>query len=189
MTTNNENDNGQLVRIQTRAGPRTFRGEVIVDLSRDFHDPKNIDKRTGKPRVRWTDMFLYRVFGQDFQYVVYIVVRSVVYHRPDGPCVHGVATRVKNLATEDRYLNMRPCALRGCFSGMPDDHLDDLDDDDVVKAEKDIYTQHKCADGQQVVESVLEPDGNIRGLGQRMLDEASVLDEGIAQVMAVEKPL
>ncbi len=189
MTINSENDNGQLIKLMTRAGPRTFRGEVIVDLSRDFHDPKSIDKRTGKPRVQWTDMILYRVFGQDYRYVVYIVARSVVYHRLSSPCPHGVAMTVGALAKEDRYNNMRPCGKEGCFPGMPNDHLDDLADGDLVRAEKDIYTQHKCAGGQQVIESVLEPDGNIRGLGQRMLDEASSLDEGIAQAVAVEKPL
>jgi hypothetical protein len=72
---------------------------------------------------------------------------------------------------------------------MPNDHLDSLNDMDLVLAEKDIYTWFKCADGQQVIESLQEPDGNIRGLGHRMIDEASALDEGIAQATSVEKPL
>ena len=189
MTTNSENDNGQLIRLMTRAGPRTFRGEVIVDLSRDFHDPKNIDKRTGKPRVQWTDMVLYRAVEPGYRYVVYIVARSVVYHRSDGPCIHGVATTVGALTGEDRYNNMRPCSVEGCFSGEPNDHLDDLADDVVVRVEKDIYTQHKCANGWEVVNNVQESDGNVRPLSQRLLDEAAALDEGIAQAVAVEKPL
>lgn len=183
---------GQQVTARDVDGPVSFRGEVLVDLS---WTPTPVDEPSmGAPLLRWTDMLLYRVLEDSpYQYALQIVGRSVVYHRPGGPCRRGVRKTVEKLAeNEDRFYTLRPCTKRGCYRGVSVAFLlekTEEQDQDVLAVETDRYTLHKCEDPQGVIDALRDENGVVSGLGQQLLDAACDEDPTIASTMMTGKKL
>lgn len=182
----------QKIVLQAREGPRSFRGYVVVDLSLDpamVIDPPS--HFSSGPRYRWTDMSLYRVKDPQVSamYVVYVVGRSVLYHRPEGSCRKGVMSTVGSLVNDVRYELLRPCREPECYPAEPWDFLEDLEDGDRVAVEQERYTLHKCADAQDVIEQLSSSGGVMSSLSMKLLQEAALEDSDIAAALMRERPL
>lgn len=165
--------------------PVSFLGVKMVDLSWDARTATSTQGKR-RPTTRWTDMVLYQVTDPNvaYEYVLWVVGRSVVYHKPDGRCQRGVPMNVGKLIPTDRY-----AVLAACPTCRPDD-LDDLDEIDMVSVEDDRYTLHLCADAEALIEALEDKrDGSISGLAIRLLNNAAEIDPAIQQAMQKERTL
>lgn len=182
--------------LQAADGPRAFLGYVIVDLSLDAAtvvDPPALSK--WRPRYRWTDMTLYRVTGAvdgltAAEYAVHVVGRTVLYHRADGPCRKGVIRTVLDLEDDARFDLLRPCQEPGCYptTGLWH-HLEDLDGNTRIAMEQDRPSIFKCESATDVLDSLRDGAGVLSELALKLLSEAASKDDGIAYVLATERPL
>lgn len=177
MTVTHETGSGvSTIVVRDGAGPLSFQGETIADLSWDYGEAE------GRGHVRWTDISLHKVYGNArYSYVIQVVGRSVVYHKPGLPCQRGINTRVGRLREDDdRY-----AALVACNNCAPTE-LDDLADGNMVAVEQDIPTLHKCVDARDVVDVMQRRsrDGVMSGINLKILQTASALDVDIAVAMS-----
>lgn len=156
----------------------TFQGQLIGAVTMA---PEEALK---KGYVKWTDLILYRAHSSEpYAYYVQVVGRSLLYHRPEGPCHRGVRMQVSVLAqNEERYDLMEPCPVPGC---KPAD-LDELEDADTVSVEVDFFSSGLCRTADDAVEYLYNRGGEGRrsGLSLRLLEAASVVDEDIAEAVA-----
>lgn len=160
----------------------TFPGKEIVDLSWDVATVR------AKGRYRWTDMILYRMLGDGpYEYILQVIGRTVVYHRPGSPCGRGARMSVSNLyaSDPDRYDILEPCPERGC---KPKD-LEHLDNTDIVSVEEDRYTLDKCKTLNDLIDALRDEDGKVSGLGDKLLTTAKMADKGIRDAMSTPEPL
>lgn len=176
--TNQEQPVGTRITVLDQTGPLSFCGELLAEVSWTY------DTAYRRGHTRWTDIALYRVLDESnqYEYVVQVLGRSVVYHRADGPCGRGVRVTVGSIRNNDpdRYE-----ALAACHICNPAD-LDDLGDGDRVSEEGDIPTLYKCRDAMEVVQCVSE-----RGRGSmnpsspnmRLLQAAYMKDRDIAEAV------
>jgi hypothetical protein len=165
------------IRVHDEFGPLSFVGETVVDLSWSY------DAAFERGHTRWTDLTLYRVWQQDsdYDYVIQVVGRSVLYHRSNGSCHQGVSIPVGQLRKDvARYEALEPCDRAGC---RPVD-LDDLGDTDSVSVEGDLFSLYKCKDAAEVVSSMISRSGRAKsGLSTKLLHNAAQLDMAIAEAM------
>lgn len=172
--------------VQDAGGPRSFRGELISDLSWDNETARDACRGKGEG-TRWTDMTLYRAFDRGLPgvaYVLHTVGRSLVYHQHGSECRRGVRFRVDILGKTDRYDELEPCPR--CRPAP----LDEIDDEKYVAVEIDRPKIYKCRNGAQVLESLKDSyTGVISGLGQGLLEDAAMKDEGIQRAITVTRPL
>jgi hypothetical protein len=168
----------QEIRVRDEYGPLSFVGEKVADLS------WNYDAAYERGHTRWTDLTLYRVWQQDseYDYVVQVVGRSVLYHRLNGSCHQGVSIPVSRLRQDvGRYEALEPCTRPGC---QPAD-LEDLNDSDSVSVEEDLFSLYKCKNAEEVVDTMYARSGRARsGLSMKLLQAASRVDDGIELAMS-----
>lgn len=168
--------------VHDEIGPRKFCGAVVVDLSWTY------DAAAERGHKRWTDITLYRVIQEssDYQYVVQVVGRSVVYHTSGGPCHKGVGVEVRLLyADDDRYQALEPCPR--C---APDD-LEDFAPTDMVAIEEDLSSLYLCANADEVVSALYRrgdmsgkrPPGQLSSLSVKLLTAACRIDKDIEAAM------
>lgn len=168
--------------LQDNEGPIILYGEILADLSWDY------DTAFERGHTRWTDITLYRNRAPEssYPYVIQVVGRSVVYHRRGG-CRSGVSVPVGRLRSDvERFNNLAACAEVGC---MPAD-LEDMQDNDIVNAEEDIFTLHKCESAEDVVRVMQNRGGRgtMSGLNVKLLQAAARGDRAIAAAMAPKTP-
>ncbi len=178
VTSHEATDGIQNIIVHDDAGPLSFRGEVVADLSWTY------DAAFERGHHRWTDIALYRVHESDspYEYVIQIVGRSVLYHRSGGPCPQGTGTTVRRLRQDEaRYAALLSCNETGC---QPED-LEDLKDSDMVSVEGDWFTLIKCRDAADTVHAIQNREGReqMGKLSAKLLQVASWSDEGIKQAM------
>ncbi len=172
--------------VRDASGRWFFQGYLISDLAWR----NKVVAEGGGGRLRWTDMQLYRATDptKPFKYVLQTTSKSIVYHRADGACPHGLRQTVeKLLRNRDRYEALRPCPE--CLPGVDAHHLDSLEESAAVNVEQDRPTLYKCRTIEQVIDSLRGRDGTIVGLGLGLLDEAAENDPDIERALAMERPL
>lgn len=162
--------------LRDEQGPILLYGEIIADTS------WNYDTAFERGHVRWTDITLYRncTPGAQYRYVIQVVGRSVVYHRPNGRCHKGIAVPVSRLRLdEERYQNLAVCQI--C---TPPD-LEDMQDTDIVNAEEDLFTLHKCENADAVVKTMQNrvSRGSVSWLNVKLLQVAERGDADIAAAL------
>lgn len=171
--------------VRDAIGPVTFHGSVLVDMSWTVSTAARRGKTSRRP-LRWTDMILYTVDDDNnpYQYVLQTVGRSVVYHRATGGCGKGVPATVGDLARTPRWEEYEAC--RDCSPS----ELDEMADDDNVSVEEDRFRLYKCTDVHELIGNLRDKrDGNISGLGTKLLARATVFDPSIRAAMEVERTL
>lgn len=166
----------QEFKLRDARGPLLLYGEIISDLSWGY------DTAYEKGHVRWTDITLYRNLdvASKIRYAIQIVGRSVVYHSNGSSCRKGVSSPVSHLRRDaERYRN-----LAACERCNPAD-LDDMKDTDLVDAEEDIYTLHRCETATDVVRIMQAPGsrGSMSWLNVKLLQAAERGDEDIAAAL------
>lgn len=164
------------ITVHDGVSPLKFQGELVADLSWTYEAAED------RGHNRWTDLTLYSVQqpGTPYQYVVQVVGRSVWYHRAGGPCHRGVNVAVRSLfEDEERYQALVACTRTGC---QPDD-LDDLDPDDVVAVEANLYTLYKCRDAADVVDTMYKRSAGLSTLSTKLLQAACLSDKAIEEAL------
>lgn len=167
--------------VRDKSGPLPFQGEMIADLTWSYEEAEE------RGHQRWTDIALYKVFDDSrYAYVIQVMARSVVYHKPGLPCQRGVSTRVGRLREdEERY-----DALYACEDCGPTE-LEELDDAATVSVEANIPTLHKCRDAHEAVKVLSQRSrtGKLSGINLKILQAASDLDHDIAEAMIATRGL
>lgn len=163
------------VRVRDQDGPLEFDGTMVADLSWTYDMAKTYG------HTRWTDLTLYRVTqeGSQYEYVLQVVGRSLLYHSVNGLCRSGINLTVGMVYQDtERYE-----ALEACKQCNPPD-LDDLDLSAMVSVEEDLPTLYRCRDAAEflaVMEERISRERNRNGLSRKLLKVASNVDAAIAE--------
>lgn len=174
------------IEVRDAVSPMVFDGTLLVDRSWDVATAR---AATGSGPTRWTDMLLYLADEcHPFKYVLQIVGRSLVYHRPGECHKKGAVSTVEQLTSSDLYMDLEPCKICG-----PED-LDDLPLKATVSVEQARFTLHTLDTAADLMD-VLRMNsrdgkrGNISGLGAQLLYDAKEKDAEIAAEMNKPKRL
>lgn len=173
---------GREIVVHDEIGPRQFIGEVVADLSWTY------EAAADRGHDRWTDLTLYRVLQESsaYLYVVQVVGRSVVYHKPTGPCHKGIGSEVGRLKDDV----LRWDALQPCERCNPED-LEDYNSSDIVAVEEDLSSLYLCKDADEVVNALYRrgdmsgkrPPGQLSSLSVKLLMAACRKDKEIEAAM------
>jgi hypothetical protein len=160
--------------VKDQEGPLEFTGTLVADLSWNYAIAETYGHK------RWTDLTLYRVMepGSEYEYVLQVVGRSVVYHRAGGSCRSGINLPVGVVMRDmERYR-----ALKACAECRPED-LDFFDEYETIAVEEDLPTLYRCRDAAEfigVMNSRIQRERNKNGLSKKLLNVASSVDPAIA---------
>lgn len=162
--------------VHDRLGPLTLRGYTLSDRR---WKPRRGD---GLDRRRWTDMVLYRVEDpkSPYQYALQITARSIVFHRPGGPCAsprHRIVTAAEVWKDSERCISLVPCRKPGC---RPQE-LGLMDGQAKIAEEQDDHHLFLCTSASDILKKLYRQKGEISSLAGDVLEDAARVEPRIAQ--------
>lgn len=152
-----------VIRLQDSGDVKEFEGKLLSEVS------------TRSPwSMRWTVMRLYKMTDGTSRYVLHVVGHSVIYHVYRGPCNSGVHA----------YRDELPQVIKPCRECSPP-NVNDVPIANEVALEEERYTVYVCDNPTTLINKLHNPKlggkqaGVISGPGQRLLAEASLIDDAI----------